>query len=207
MIKVSIIDDHPIVIDGLQNLFSNHTDIELVGAYKTGHEALDALKNQETEVVLLDINLPDMNGINLCGDLKKLYPQLKIIALSLHNEHAVIRSMLQNGALGYVIKNAPGNEILEAIHEVAYGHKYLCSATRATMTNAEADQHVTVPLITRREKEVLQLIGKGLTTQQVADQLFISPHTVESHRKKLMEKFEVSNIISVIKLATDYRLL
>ena len=207
MIKVSIIDDHPIVIDGLQNLFSNHTDIELVGAYKTGHEALDALKKQETEVVLLDINLPDMNGINLCSDLKKLYPQLKIIALSLHNEHAVIRSMLQNGALGYVIKNAPGNEILEAIHEVAYGRKYLCSATRSTMTNAEADQHVTVPLITRREKEVLQLIGKGFTTQQVADQLFISPHTVESHRKKLMEKFEVSNIISVIKLATDYRLL
>ncbi|MFC6102018.1 response regulator [Olivibacter domesticus] len=207
MIKVIIIDDHPIVIDGLQNLFFNHADIELVGAYKTGQEALDALKKLETEVILLDINLPDMNGINLCNDLKKLYPQLKIIALSLHNEHAVIRSMLQNGALGYVIKNAPGNEILEAIHEVARGHKYLCSATRATMTNAEADQHITVPLITRREKEVLQLIGKGLTTQQVADKLFISPHTVESHRKKLMEKFEVGNIISVIKLATDYRLL
>jgi len=206
MIKVIIIDDHPIVIDGLKNLFSNHPDILVVSTYKTGQEALAAVGKIEADVVLLDINLPDMNGINLCADLKRLYPRLKIIALSLHNEHAVIRSMLQNGALGYVIKNAPGDEILEAIHEVANGRKYLCTATRETMSDAETD-HVTVPLITRREKEVLQLIGKGLTTQQVADQLFISPHTVESHRKKLMEKFEVNNIISVIKMATDYRLL
>uniref|UniRef100_F4C9I3 Two component transcriptional regulator, LuxR family n=1 Tax=Sphingobacterium sp. (strain 21) TaxID=743722 RepID=F4C9I3_SPHS2 len=207
MIKVIIIDDHPIVIDGLKNLFFTHEDISLVESYKSGKEAIDALKGMDVDVILLDINLPDMNGINLCSDLKRNHPGLKIIALSLHNEHAVIRSMLQNGALGYVIKNAPGDEILEAIRTVARGQKYLCSATRTTMTNAEADQHITVPLITRREKEVLQLIGKGLTTQQVADQLFISPHTVESHRKKLMEKFEVNNIISVIKLATDYRLL
>lgn len=207
MIKVIIIDDHPIVIDGLKNLFFTHEDISLISSYKSGKEALDALKETEVDVILLDINLPDMNGINLCSDLKRLRPSLKIIALSLHNEHAVIRSMLQNGALGYVIKNAPGDEILDAIRTVAHGQKYLCSATRTTMANAEADQHITVPLITRREKEVLQLIGKGLTTQQVADQLFISPHTVESHRKKLMEKFEVNNIISVIKLATDYRLL
>ncbi|GAA4793562.1 two component system response regulator [Olivibacter ginsenosidimutans] len=207
MIRIVIIDDHPIVIDGLRNLFSNHPDILVVNTYKTGQEALQGISMQEVDVILLDINLPDMNGINLCADVKRLYPHVKIIALSLHNEHAVIRSMIQNGALGYVIKNAPGDEILTAIHEVSEGHKYLCTATRAALISAEADQHITVPLITRREKEVLQLIGKGLTTQQVADQLFISPHTVESHRKKLMEKFEVNNIISVIKMATDYRLL
>jgi len=207
MIKIIIIDDHPIVIDGLKNLFSSHTDMEIIGSYKTGKAALTALKLLSAEIVLLDINLPDVNGINLCNELKRFYPQLKIIALSLHNEHAVIRSMLQNGAMGYVIKNAPGDEILEAIHQVAKGNRFLCSATKASMENAEKDQHDTVPLITRREKEVLQLIGKGLTTYQVAEQLFISPHTVESHRKKLMEKFEVNNIISVIKMATDYRLL
>ncbi|QNL49628.1 response regulator transcription factor [Olivibacter sp. SDN3] len=206
MIKTVIIDDHPIVIDGLKNLFSSSPEIALIGSYKKGYEALEALPHLHAEVVLLDINLPDVNGISLCAEISKQFPQIKIIALSLHNEHAVIRSMLQQGAVGYVIKNAPGNEILEAIRVVASNQQYLCTATKIAMENAE-EAHITIPLITRREKEVLHLIGKGLTTQQVADQLFISPHTVESHRKKLMEKFEVNNIISVIKLATDYRLL
>lgn len=207
MIKIIVIDDHPIVMDGLKNLFVNHTNISVVGYFSDGQSGFDALSDTDARVVLLDINLPDTNGISLCHKIKTTYPHIAIIALSLHNERPVIKSMLKNGAKAYVLKNAPGQEIVDAIHEVYYGRTYHCSATRRALADAEASHLETVPLITRREREVLRLIGEGLTSQEVADKLFISAHTVESHRKKLMEKFEVKNIISVIKLATEYGML
>ncbi|WP_257670706.1 response regulator [Parapedobacter tibetensis] len=207
MVNVIVIDDHPIIMDGLKNLFDSHADIHPTGFFSNGHSVLEQLGEIDVDVALLDINLPDVNGINLCKEIKEKHPEIAIVALSLHNERPVIRSMIKNGAKGYVLKNAPGEEIIEAIHRVYNGHTYYCSATQQVMADADAAHLDTVPLITRREREVLQHIGKGLTTQEVADKLFISTHTVESHRKKLMEKFEVKNIISVIKLATEYGLL
>jgi DNA-binding NarL/FixJ family response regulator len=115
--------------------------------------------------------------------------------------------MLQNGASGYVLKNALGNEIIRAIYAIMDGEEYLCSSTKEALKNADMELLKAIPRITRREKEILQLIGKGLTTMQIADQLFISTHTVESHRKNLMEKFGVNNTTSVVKLASEYKLL
>lgn len=204
MINIVIIDDHPIVMDGLKNLFADYPEIAVAGYYGNGQSGFDALQDTPAKVVLLDINLPDTDGISLCHKIKKTYPHIHIIALSLHNERPVIKSMLKNGALGYVLKNAPGQEIIEAIHAVSKGQAYYCTATKEALADTGASHLDTVPLITRREREVLRLIGEGLTSQEVADKLFISAHTVESHRKKLMEKFEVKNIISVIKLATEY---
>lgn len=207
MINVIITDDHPIVTEGIKNLLSSQPDIRLTGCFTDGAGTLSALPNAMVDVILLDINLPDINGIALCKKIKQELEDVKIIALSIHNERAVIRSMLQNGADGYVLKNALGEEILLAIRTVFDGANYICSATRQTLDSAATDEPATVPHITRREKEILQLVGKGYTTQQIAGDLFISPHTVESHRKKLMEKFGVNNMASVVKMATDYHLL
>lgn len=207
MMKIVVIDDHPIVMDGLKNVFANHPQIEVVGYYSDGQSGFEALQNTKARVILLDINLPDTNGISLCHQIKAKYPHLDIVALSLHNERPVIKSMLKNGAKAYVLKNAPGQEIIDAIEAVYHGRTYYCSATKLALEDADASHLETVPLITRREREVLKLIGEGLTSQEVADKLFISTHTVESHRKKLMEKFEVKNIISVIKLASEYGML
>ncbi len=207
MIKIVVIDDHPIVMDGLRNVFANHPDISVEGYYRDGQSGFAALAHTEARVILLDINLPDTNGISLCHQIKSTYPHMDIVALSLHNERPVIKSMLKNGAKAYVLKNAPGQEIIDAIHAVYHGRNYYCTATKLALANAEASHLETVPLITRREREVLRLIGEGMTSQEVADKLFISTHTVESHRKKLMEKFEVKNIISVIKLASEYGML
>lgn len=207
MIKVIIIDDHPIVLEGLKRLLSGKPDIVLAGSYENGLSGLEAIKTIQPDVLLLDINLPDINGITLCKQIRGKYKDLKIIALSVHNERPVIKSMLQNGVNGYVLKNSVGNEIIQAIHAAQQGEVYLCSKTQEALKNGGSENLLEVPRITRREKEILQLIGQGLTSVQIAEQLFISTHTVESHRKNLMEKFDVNSTTAVIRLATEYGLL
>lgn len=207
MIKVVVVEDHPIMVEGLKNILRSDAGIEVSGAYGDGKGVLQALEKGQPDVILMDVNLPDISGVNLCGEVKKKYEDIKIIGLSTHDEQPVIHSMLQNGASGYVLKNALGNEIIHAIYAIMDGEQYLCSSTKEALKNADMELLKAIPRITRREKEILQLIGKGLTTMQIADQLFISTHTVESHRKNLMEKFGVNNTTSVVKLASEYKLL
>ncbi|ASZ09816.1 response regulator transcription factor [Chitinophaga pendula] len=207
MIQVIITDDHPIVREGLRNLLNTTANITVTGDYDNGANTLKALETLQPDVLLLDINLPDMNGLDLCKQIRKRNKELYIIALSVHNEQPVIKSMLQSGVNGYVLKNAVSHEIIDAIQQVCDGHLYLCSKTREVLEKTEDSALPEVPRITRREKEILQLVGKGYTTAQIAEKLFISSHTVESHRKNLMEKFKVNSMTSVIKLAGEYNLL
>ncbi|MVT11740.1 response regulator transcription factor [Chitinophaga tropicalis] len=207
MIKVIVVEDHPIMVEGLKNILLNDAGIEMKGDYGNGKSVLQALEKEQPDVILMDVNLPDISGVTLCMEIKKKYEDIRIIGLSIHDEQPVIHSMLQNGASGYVLKNALGTEIIRAIYAIMDGEEYLCSNTKEALKNADAELLKAIPRITRREKEILQLIGKGLTTMQIADQLFISTHTVESHRKNLMEKFGVNNTTTVVKLATEYKLL
>lgn len=207
MIKVIVVEDHPIMVEGLKNILQNDAGIEMKGDYGNGKSVMQALEKEQPDVILMDVNLPDVSGVNLCMDIKKKYEDVKIIGLSIHDEQTVIHSMLQNGASGYVLKNALGTEIIRAIYAIMDGEEYLCSSTKEALKNADMELLKAIPRITRREKEILQLIGRGLTTMQIADQLFISTHTVESHRKNLMEKFGVNNTTTVVKLATEYKLL
>ncbi len=206
MINIYITDDHPIVLDGLKNLIEAQDDMELKGLFTQAQETLQALKNELVDVLLLDINLPDKNGIELSKELKELYPSLSIIILSVHNERAVIGSVLKNKVNGYLLKNSGGDQIIEAIHKVRNGEIYLCNQTKEIYCNSDAGLKV-VPVITRREKEVLSLIAQGYTTSQIADKLFVSSHTIESHRKNLMEKFNAKSMPLIIKLATQYKLI
>lgn len=207
MTKVIIIDDHPIVSDGLKNLLANRDDMEVAACYDTGKAGLEGILNLKPNVVLLDINLPDISGVEICKQVRKTDSEVGIIALSMHNERAVIKSVLQSGANGYVLKNSVGQEIISAIQAILKGQKYLCIKSKEIMHSHPKDDLVEIPHITRREKEVLELVGKGLTTGQIATQLFISPHTVESHRKNLIEKFEVTGMSAVVNLATKYGLI
>lgn len=206
MIKVYITDDHPIVLDGLKNLIESQEDMELKGVFTCAEETLQAFADQEVDVLLLDINLPDKSGIELSGKLKNLYPDLAIVILSVHNEKAVIGSVLQNKVNGYLLKNSASDEIIESIHQVILGKTYLCKQAREIYYNSDTGLE-TIPVITRREKEVLLLIAEGYTTIQIADKLFVSMHTIESHRKNLMEKFNANNMAVIIKLATEYKLI
>lgn len=207
MIQVYITDDHPIVQEGLKNLLATRDEISLKGVFQNGKDTIDALVKEEPDVLLLDINLPDISGIELSKQIRDTYPELKIIVLSVHNEKAVISSVLQNGVNGYVLKNSIGDEIIQAIHQVIDGELYMCRQTRDIYENQDNNGPDFIPKITRREKEILQLVTEGLTSSQIAEKLFISPYTVETHRKNLMEKFDVSNMTAIIKYATEFKLL
>lgn len=207
MIKVIIIDDHPIVLDGLKNLLSNRDDMMLAGSFDSGKEGLAAVLEQQPNVVLLDINLPDIDGAAICKQLRKQDKDIRIIALSVHNERMVIKNLLNSGANGYVLKNSAGEEIINAIHATLDGNNYLCRKTKEIMAQLNDNELSEIPKITRREKEILELVSQGLTSTLIAEKLYISLHTVESHRKNLIEKFDVATMTAVIKLATKYGLI
>ncbi len=206
MIRICITDDHPIVLDGLKNLIQTQEDMVLIGLFNNAKDTLKSMNSELPDVLLLDINLPDKSGIALSKELKVLYPELLIIILSVHNERAVIGSALDNKVDGYLLKNSAGEEIIEAIHKVIGGEVYLCKQSKEIYTNKEAGLK-SIPVITRREKEILSLIAEGFTSTQIADKLFVSMHTVESHRKNILEKFDAKSMPLIIKLATEYKLI
>lgn len=207
MINVGITDDHPLLLEGLKNILGQNSTINIVGCFSTVSEMEEGLANNKIDILLLDINLKDINSIELIKPLKQKNKDLEIIMLSVHNELPVINSALAEGALGYIQKNASVDEIIDGIKEVFYGRKFLCSQTKSILEKKSSEGLNQMPKLTRREKEILAEAALGLTTNQIAEKLFISPHTVESHRKNLIEKFQTSNLSSAIKLAIEYGLI
>ena len=203
-INLLLIDDHPMVLEGLRALLAGSKRVAIKGAFTNGADALGFLENNNIDVMLLDINLPGMNGYELCKLIKKKYPVIKIIALSTHTERSGITRMIQNGASGYLSKSADSKQLLAAIHAVQANNIYLGDEIQLELTSPGA---TTLPKLTRREKEVLVLIAEGKTTAQMAEMLFLSHLTVETHRRNIMMKFEVNNSAALIKLALDNGLI
>lgn len=198
--SIFITDDHLMVIEGIKSLLSNTQSIKWQGHATNATECLDALRKEQPDVLFLDINLPGMSGIELCRQIKTLYPQIHIVALSSFNQLSYIQKMMENMASGYVLKNATCDELLAAIDTVMAGGKYFSddvSEVMARKTNSKG------PVITRREKEVLGLIAEGLTNGEIADKLFVSQTTIETHRKNLLAKFAVKNTASLVRLAVQ----
>lgn len=208
MISIFITDDHPIVLEGLKNVLNATEDFSVTGTCATGKDTLLAFQQREPDILLLDINLPDINGVDLCAEIKKKHPHVHVIALSVHNEAPIINSILKQGASGYIQKNALSEIIVEAIHDVLKGGIYVCDPSKEILRRQSGKGGLTqLPKMTRREKEILKLAAEGLTIAQIAEKLFISPYTVESHRKNLMDKFEVNSVAAAIKLAGQYGII
>jgi DNA-binding NarL/FixJ family response regulator len=204
-IKVFLVDDHQMVIEGIKSLLLGENCINLIGHANTAEKCLQFFKMQTCDAILMDINLPDSSGIELCEIITKKYPSVKVIALSTHNQGTYVRKMLESGASGYLLKNADKHEIIKAIQTVYNGHNYLTfEADRALKYEKELQSRV--PKLTKREKEVLILIAEGLTNAQISEKLFISIDTVDSHRKNLHTKLEVKNTAMLIKFATENNL-
>jgi DNA-binding NarL/FixJ family response regulator len=206
-IKVFIIDDHPMVVAGLHSLLGRLENIEVAGAVSNAFDAIPFLKKNKTDVILLDINLPDISGIDLCKKIHKEFPEIKILAISTFSERSYISRMIENGASGYLIKSASADEIAEAIETVLKGKIYLSVSMEHIAKPLSIIPSNNLPALTKREKEILQLISEGLTNNQIAEQLFISPLTVDSHRKNLLTKLNVNNTASLIKLAVQNGLI
>jgi DNA-binding NarL/FixJ family response regulator len=196
--KLFIVDDHYLVIEGIRSMLQNEKNMEWMGHAMNAASCLAFLKHQQPDILFMDINLPDKSGVDLCKEVSEQFPAVSILGLSTYNQQPVIRNMMDNGAMGYVLKNASKQEILHAITTVRLGKTFLSfEAGQSLLETTDG-----TPEITRREKEVLQLIAEGLTNAEIAAKLFISVPTVNAHRKSLIEKFDAANTAMLIAKAT-----
>jgi DNA-binding NarL/FixJ family response regulator len=201
MINVLIVEDHPVVVEGMKKLLLDSGIAKLCVTASNGKEALTYLNNFAPDIILLDINLPDINGIDLCKTIKHQFPELKILAVSSFSQRSYIQRMIENGAMGYVLKNSSEEEITQAIQDIMKGKKHLGFEVNEILKQSEkADGG---PILSRRETEVLKYIADGFINQEIADKMFISPLTVDSHRKNLLMKLNARNTAALIKIAIN----
>lgn len=210
IIKVSITDDHEMVLQGIASMLSDTPELDVVGLYNNAQETLDNIEKDHPDILFLDINLPDINGIDLSKRLLKNYPELKIIALTNFEDISFVKRMLKNGVHGYLLKNTDKLELIKAMKTVLSGelfvqkdiqNKLLTQSTQTTVDNG------LKPNLTRREHDVLVAISEELTTQEISEKLFISPKTVETHRMNIMSKLGAKNSVGIIKIAIEKQLL
>lgn len=204
MIRLAITDDHPLLAEGIKNILAENKNINLVFSFSCATETINHKHLSKVDVLLLDINLPDMDGIALCEQLTRSYNHLKIIALTSHKQTSFLKGIMKAGARGFLLKNAPSHEIIEAIEAVHKGEEYLQSEMKELLvaeTLKTSKHNYFIPKLTRREQEVLKLITEEYTTQKIAEKLFLSPKTIETHRQNLMLKLEVKNSIGLVKIS------
>ncbi len=210
MIRLLIIDDHPLVAGGVASMLMPEDSIIVAGTATNFSLGKALLTTSVFDIVLLDINLPDADGIEGCAYIRKHYPDLKIIGLTSSNEAVIISQFLSRGGNGYLLKNMDRSNLLEAIEKVLAGKIYLSETANEKLLQQFTNLHTAIdkpPVLTRREAEILQLLGDGFTGPQIAEKLFISHHTVESHRKNLMQKLHSSNAQMLLKAARKYHLI
>jgi len=214
MIKVAIADDHAMFVDGIDSILEGENDIKVVGRCYDGPSAVTFVKDNDVDLLLLDVNLPGMNGIEVCKSLKEKEPNLNIIAISMFNEESFVTEILNNGAQGYILKNTGREELLKAIRTVQGGQSYFSKDVTQTIMKGlmkhrkgSAKSKKFFPKISRREKEVLKLIIEEFTTQEIANKLFISLKTVESHRSSLLAKLNARNSAGLVRIAMENKIL
>jgi DNA-binding NarL/FixJ family response regulator len=209
-IKLAIVDDHILIVQGLKHLLQQHTDIVIADTYTSGKELLDGLAERQPDVLLMDIQLPDKSGNELVRIVNKEYPDIRIIALTSMDTIFHIKDMMQHGCLGYVTKQAGQDVLIEAIRKVFKGEEFLEESIKdrwiQSMIKADKENAKTTPL-SRREKEILKLIATELTNQEIADKLFLSQRTVESHRYSLLQKLNVKNTAGLVRMAVQMGLI
>jgi len=205
-IKVAITDDQVIILNGIQKILTTNTSIELSGLYKNGDELLNALEESRPDVLLLDIQMPGKSGIELAGIISKKYPEIKMIALTNVDIVPQVKKMLNNGCMGYLLKDADAEVIFEAIETVMTGEQYLHEPVKNLLLRSLSGKKSKI-LLTRREKEILGLIVEGLSNKEIASKLSISVRTVENHRNHLLQKFDVKNTAGLVKIAIEEGLI
>lgn len=203
MVRVFIVDDHPVVIEGIYALLQHEKDIEWAGHAMNAQSCLGFFVNNTADVVLMDISMPEMDGVELCGIMKEKYPGVSILGLSTFNQGLYIKKMMENGAGGYILKNASKGELIKAIHTVCNGGVYFNGEVGEALKLYESSSKEKLPELSPREKEILGLIAEGYTNPEIAKKIFLSPFTVDSHRKNLLAKLNVKNTACLIRIAVE----
>lgn len=200
--KVFIVDDHNVVIEGISSLLQNIPGILISGFAWSGSQCIDFLEKNSVDLILMDISMPDINGLELCKKVKEIYPEIKVLALSTFDQISYINKMMVYGASGYLLKNITKDEILDAIKIVMNGGTYFSKELQEIISTSKAESEKLI-ILTKREKDILQLIVEGLTNNEMGEKLFISPDTVDSHRKNLHTKLNVKNTAMLVRYAIE----
>ncbi len=202
-INVVIVDDHKVLTDGLIALLEDSGIAKVIGVAHSATECRNSIGFWMPDVLLLDVGLPDISGVEFCKELTSRYPTLKILALTTHNEYSVVRQIMENGASGYLVKNAMTEEVLAGIAAVARGEIFLCHEVDILMKKPKETQL----WLSIREREMLKLIVEGLTNTEIAERIFLSPETIRGYRKNLLLKLGAKNTAVLVKMAIEQKLL
>jgi DNA-binding NarL/FixJ family response regulator len=203
LIKVAIVDDHKIIVEGLEILINESGIAQITGKAYGIKGCMSLLEDQQPDVLLLDINLSDGNGIDACTQIKKQHPDVKILMLTSYGELSVIRRALDEGALGYVLKNSMVEEIIEGIRVVASGNRFLCEEVDVLLKN-DRIQRIT---LTSRERELLKLIVEGFPNSEIAQKMCLGYETIKSYRKNLILKLNAHNTAMLVRMALEQKLI
>ncbi len=206
-IKIVIIDDHPMVIEGISMFLSKSENFEVTATFTKALEVLEFAKNNSIDLILLDVFMPEINGIDLCKLIKQNHPEIVILGMSSQSERSLVMQFIQNGANGYLLKNATLEEFYDCIEKAMDGEIVFSSEVKAIISKPEISDFKKLPSLTRREKEILILISKGKNSQEIADILFLSFLTVQTHRRNILSKLEVKNVAELLAIAQKNRLL
>lgn len=203
-VKVLIVDDHPMVADGIQSILESYDDITVVGSCNAARDAIDQLEALNPDVILMDLNMPDMGGLTATEIILEQRPGTRILVLSMHDSPEYISSALSHGAQGYVLKDVPTDEIKQAIDVVMSGERYLCTGARGSL---EPKDNSTREALTGREQTILLQLAQGKSNKQVAQALDISVRTVETHRKNIKRKLGISSTAGLTRYALEHGVL
>lgn len=207
-INLLIVDDHQIVIDGLKALLSDYEGVSMKGEARNGREALDMLEILKVDVILLDLDMPLMGGVDFMKELAKTKHNVRVIVLTMHDEKAMIRSLLDLGAHGYLLKNSSRDELIMAIEGVMDGKQHLSEEVHTVLLTPDKDlRSGKFAELTEREVEILKCVAEGLSNKEIGDKLFISPRTVDTHRTNVMQKLELHNVAGMVRFAIQNGLL
>lgn len=206
-IRIFLVDDHRLVLEGLARLINDHPCMEIVGTAVNSRQAIQQIQGLQPDVVLMDISMPHLNGLEATRIITGASPKTKVLILSMHESEAFLRRVLEAGAIGYLLKDSTADELFLAIEEVHKGNSYLSPSLARKLINDYIESRKrgrgkdTEPLLTGKEREVLQLLAEGNSNQAIANSLDLSPKTVETHRKKIMKKLNLRNITDLVRYA------
>jgi two-component system nitrate/nitrite response regulator NarL len=210
-IKVFILDDHQMLIDGLKALLVTEKQFEISGTSNSAKSALQMIRINKPDIILSDINMPEMDGILFTREVKKEYPEIKVLALSMFGEKSTISEILDAGASGYILKNTGKEELINALEKISSGGMFFSDEISAEMMKAMSERSQKKEEekvhLTDREKEIIQLIAKEYSNAQIGEALFISERTVETHRKNIFRKANTKTVVGLIKFAIENKLI
>jgi two-component system response regulator NreC len=208
--RIIITDDHQLILDGLRSIITGESDLQLLAEANNGQQALSLCESLQPDLVLMDIDMPVMNGLEATTQIKKKFPSVRVMVLTMHDEAALVKRIMEIGADGYMLKNADQEELLSAIRKVAGGEKHYSEKVLNALKEGKTDSSqfslrptdaVLLSTLTEREVEILRLLAEGLSNKEIGDKIFISHRTVDTHRTNLMKKLDVHNVAGLIRFA------